>query len=229
MQSMGIVFISVNNSPSAMRCFEDSLAITRPLLGASHPTVATCLHNLAGLHGVLTDYTQSINMYSQCLKIRIDYEGNDGAGVAETLLQMGIVTARFNALKRSLDYLEGAFKIRKSRISLLNATYNTSLLQKNKDSPKEVDSTKSTSDDGGYEKNLRIEEAELAKVLYHIGNIRLKNDEPEEAIKCYEDALVIQRELCDFSSGGFAEFVQRPNVDKSIRKHEEVLQDMADT
>ena len=116
MHSLGNLYTRIGSSSEALKCFEDSLVCRAKILGSDHAAVADTLFEIAAIIGNVPDYHKATAMYTHCLKIRIMCEGNDGENVANTLLQLALLHEKRGYLRRSQEYLEGALKVRRSRI-----------------------------------------------------------------------------------------------------------------
>ena len=228
LHSLGDLFLVTNNKSSAMQCFQDSLDIRNHLLGSSHPAIANSLVKLAGLHEGQSGYLTSISMYAQCLKIRMAFEGNDGTGVVITLLEMGILHSKYGYNKKAFECLIGALKVRKDRVQAAKSHCSTLLELKGIDAA-EIDEKESSQGTGKNTNQVLFdEEVEMARVLFHLGNVQMKLGDIDKSFKFYDESLLLRRKLCGFGDGCYSIYIQEHGDKVSLLNHD-ILKEMANT
>ncbi len=231
LDTLGDLLIGIGATEDALKSYEECLSIRARILGRKDASLSDSLFKISGILVNSSKYDKALTMQRECLEIRLDLEGPDGDGVASVLFHIGHLYSRTGELRKSQEYLEGALKVRKSRIASMTYDNHTT---------EEDPSVKKTSDHDGSDNTfesetnmqslkVRSEEAELASILHHIGNIHLKIDDAATAMNYYEEAMKHWKKLCEFGEGGFSEFVQREHSDETIQLYRERLRDMADT
>ena len=219
--AMGVLFSHSNNITAALKCFNDSLSVRRALLGSKHSAVCEVLFELAGVQARLGDYKKCIILYADCLRIRLLTDGYDASTVAKVLINMGIAHARAGFFHKAMECLEGALKIRTSRVeSFESKLMAAGALQEQKEVS--VEGSMHELEAEAYE-----EESELALVLHNIGNVHLKNGRFDMALKCYKKTLNLRRRHCGFGDGGFGEIGH--GTPEAMFKFDEELLSMSDT
>jgi len=213
--NQGDLLIGIGEVPDALKSYEESLSIRISVLGGKDQSIADTLFKIAGIIDQMSQHEKSLDMLKECLQIRLESEGKDGSGVAEILFNIGLIYNRLGHLKKSIDYLHGAMNVRKNRINAITIC--------------KEQYSEDTDTVNSYKNEIRMEESELASILHHIGNIHLKLEDVQTAMTHYEDAMKGWRKLCDFGSGGFAEYAQREDIDRMIDENRDILRDMADT
>jgi tetratricopeptide (TPR) repeat protein len=221
MHSLGNIYLGIGNVSEAIKYYEQSLSLRAKILGSDHSAVADTLECLAGITGNIPNYAKATAMYMHCIKIRTKTEGKDGENVASTLLSLALLHGKFGHNRKSQDCLEGALKVRRSK---LQTAINGFIVN--------VEQCTEGEDDFGedqLQETVRREHIELAIVLHHLGNNLLKMGDITKAKKLYDEALTLRCKLCGVGDGGFAEFVQQEDLECAIELNRDILRDMADT
>ena len=209
---LGSLLIRIGDTSDALKYFEECLSIRLYILDRRNACVADVLFKIGGILANRAKFDKALEMEKECLQIRIENEGSEGDGVATMLFNIGLIYSRIGKMRTSLEYLEGALRVRKSRIVKIS-----------------LESLESQSDCSAHETALRSEEAQLAMVLHYIGNDYLQMEESSRAIHYYEEALSMWYRLCDFDKGGFSEYANKSGSAEKIDIHKDYLRDMADT
>jgi len=210
---LGSLLIRIGDTQEALKYFEECLSIRLHILERRDACVADVLFKIGCILADMRKFNKALEIEKECLQIRIENEGNEGDGVATMCYNIGLIYSRMGNMKASLEYLEGAVRVRKSRIAKIS-----------------LESLESQSDCSAHAIALSLEESQLASVLHHIGNDYLQMEEPSRAMHYYEEALSIWCKLCEFEQDtGFSEFANECGSAEKIETHKDYLRDMADT
>ena len=218
LDNLGDLLIGIGATEEALKSYEECLSIRAHILGRKDASLGDSLFKISGILTDSSKYDRALTMQRECLQIRMELEGSDGDGVATMLFHIGQLHSRTGEFRKSQDYLEGALKVRKSRIASKTANGHVG-----------EDTCENKVSDSKDALEIRTEESGLASILHHMGNIHLKMEDTATAMRFYEEALTYWNRLCGFGAGGFSEFVQRKRSEENIKLHKDRLRDMADT
>ncbi|MCP4155392.1 MAG: tetratricopeptide repeat protein [bacterium] len=181
----------------AIEHYEQSLKITRDLLGNVHPDVAIDLNNIGAAWNELGKKRKAIGYFEQALKISKDYYGERHPNVATSLNNLGGGWVALGEKRRAIEYYEQALKIDRSvwgnkhpdvaiRLNNIGAAWDE--LGENQRAI------------GFYEEALNIERALLGNEhpsvaidLNNLGAAYKDLGQNERAIEYFEEALKIDR------------------------------------
>ena len=221
--NLGDLLIGIGATEEALKNYEECLNIRIHLLGRKDASVGDALLKISGILVDSSKFDQALEMQRECLQIRLEIEGSYGDGVATILFRIGILCSRRGELRKAQDYLEGALKVRNSRVAAKQG------------GDQNADTKSGSAVDTAHKHNpvkglsMRSEESELASILHHTGNVHLKLEDTATAMYFYEQALSYWNRLCDFGTGGLSEFVQRECTGDRTPAFTRNLRDMADT
>ena len=115
MNSLGIAHAKRKSFKKASRCFSDSLAIRKTILGDRHTEVAEILHNLGNCAAKQDDFDSAAIHYEQSLIIK-KLKYGDSESTAKTIHTIGLVNEKLGLLDDAFKYYEDALRIRMDRL-----------------------------------------------------------------------------------------------------------------
>jgi tetratricopeptide (TPR) repeat protein len=94
LNNFGALCQDMGDYARALELYEQSLYISRRVLGPEHPSVATTMNNLAAVYEALGDYARALELYEHSLYIVKRVFGNSHQDVARILNNRAGVLAR---------------------------------------------------------------------------------------------------------------------------------------
>ena len=150
----------------ALTKFEDIRDVLIEEYFEEHHRVAATLHNIAIVKVRCGEVEEACNIFREAIRIRKEMLGEYHSKVAETLLELGIALLSLKNHSEALSAFNEALKIRQ------------------RDSRKEFSL-----------KDQEVRDVQLSKILNNIGVVHFECRRDAKAIKAFEEALQIQREI----------------------------------
>ena len=150
----------------ALTKFEDIRDVLIEEYFEEHHRVAATLHNIAIVKVRCGEVEEACNIFREAIRSRKEMLGEYHSKVAETLLELGIALLSLKNHSEALSAFNEALKIRQ------------------RDSRKEFSL-----------KDQEVRDVQLSKILNNIGVVHFECRRDAKAIKAFEEALQIQREI----------------------------------
>ncbi|WP_293073501.1 tetratricopeptide repeat protein [Moorena sp. SIO4A5] len=107
--------------------YEQCLEITRSRLGENHPSVASSLHNLAGLYNSMGRYDQAEPLLQQALEITRSRLGENHPSVASSLNNLALLYNSMGRYEKAEPLYQQALEMRKQLLGENHPSVATSL------------------------------------------------------------------------------------------------------
>jgi tetratricopeptide (TPR) repeat protein len=91
--------------------FREAIDVVSSVFGDDHPTLASYLENLGGLHLQRQEYDQTLALLERVLAIRESVYGADSFPAARTRFNMGVVASESGDSRRGLELIDAALVV----------------------------------------------------------------------------------------------------------------------
>ncbi len=111
LSNLALVEMERGRLEEAAAQLEESVEITRGLLGDANPSVALRLENLANVRYRQGDYATTAELLGEVLAIRVPVYGADSFPVAKTRFNTGMVSMKAGQYQRALELIDQAIPV----------------------------------------------------------------------------------------------------------------------
>ncbi|HSO21703.1 MAG TPA: tetratricopeptide repeat protein [Chondromyces sp.] len=111
LSNLALVEMERGRLEEAAAQLEESVEITRDLLGDASPSVALRLENLANVRYRQGDYEKTAELLGEVLAIRVPVYGADSFPVAKTRFNTGVVSMKAGQYERALELIDQAIPV----------------------------------------------------------------------------------------------------------------------
>ena len=111
LSNLALVEMERGRLEEAAAQLEESVEITRDLLGDVNPSVALRLENLANVRYRQGDYATAAELLGEVLAIRVPVYGADSFPVAKTRFNTGVVSMKAGQYQRALELIDQAIPV----------------------------------------------------------------------------------------------------------------------
>jgi tetratricopeptide (TPR) repeat protein len=113
LNNCGALYHDIGNLDQALSLYQESLHLSRAVLGSEHPSIATTLNNMAAVYEARGDLDQALSLYQESSSIMKHAFGNDHVNVASILNNQAGCLYQLGRYNESIETYELALSIAK--------------------------------------------------------------------------------------------------------------------
>ena len=110
--NMGVVYLSMDDYPSAAHYFLKSLEIKEEILGENHLDTARSYDNIGAVDNDLGDYPHAMEYYKKALEIKERVLGKEHSDIASSYNSIGLVFNHMGDYPHAMEYFKKALVVK---------------------------------------------------------------------------------------------------------------------